>query len=115
REGVVLHLAHGTPTRHAQSDGGAEDAGFGERRVETAIRSEAVAESRGRSEDSACTSDVLSHHHHRRVTLELDVEAVVDRLDDGTLSQACLAARRDRSRTTRADRRAHSRTAARRR
>src|SRR4029077_5973247 len=103
REGVVLHLAHRAPARHAQSDGGAEDAGFGERCVETAIRSEAVTQSRGRSEDSACTSDVLTHHHHRRVTLELDVEAVVDRLDYGALSQPCLAAPRNRSRTTRAD------------
>ena len=115
REGVVLHLAHGAPARHAEPDGGAEDARLGERRVEAAVRSEAVAQSCGRSEDAARTADVLAHHHHRRVTLELDVEAVVDRLDDGTLSQACLAARRDRSRTTRADRRAHSRTAARRR
>src|SRR6266850_417175 len=109
-ERVVLHLADGTPTGHAEPDCGAEDARFRERSVEATVGPEPVTQSRSGTKDAACTADVLAHHHHGRVTLQLDMEAVVDRLDDRTLSQACLAARRDRSRTTQADRRTHSRT-----
>src|SRR5439155_19015325 len=104
-ERVVLHFADGTPAGHAQADRAAENPGLGKGRVEAAVGPEAVAQTRRRPEDAAGAADVLADHHHRRVAFELDVERVVDRLDDAQLSQASSGARRDRSRTTPADRR----------
>src|SRR5207253_3692830 len=86
-ERVVLHLADRPPTRHAQPDRRAEDPRLGKRRVEAAIGTEPLAQAGGRTKDPSRATDVLADHHHGRVTLELDVEAVVDRLDDRELSQ----------------------------
>ena len=75
REGVVLHLAHRPPAGHAEADRGAEDPGLCERRVDAAVRAEAVAQPGGGAEDAARAADVLAHHHHVGIALELDVEA----------------------------------------
>ena len=47
---------------------------------------ERVAQAGGRTEDAARAADVLAHDHHVLVAPELDVEAVVDRLDERQLS-----------------------------
>ena len=82
-ERVVLHLADGPPAGHAEPDRGAEDPGLGERRVDAAVRrrsGRAARPSRGRRRrrgrrprPGPCTFVVA---------LQLDVEAVVDRLDE---------------------------------
>ncbi len=113
-ERVVLHLADGAEPGHAQADRAAQDAGLGERRVDAAIGPEAVEQTGGGAEDAARAAHVLAHHHDRVVARELDVQAVVDRLDDEEISQlrlrGCAAARQIRRRTTRADSRARCRT-----
>ena len=86
RERVVLHLADGPEPRHAEPDRGAEDASLGERRVHAAVGTEAVAEPCRGAEDPSRPTHVLTHDEHRGIPLELDVEAVVDRLDDRELS-----------------------------
>ena len=67
----------------------------------------------GGAEDSAGPADVLAHHHHVGIALELDVERVVHRLDERQLSQGSSAARPGRARTTPADRRTCARRGAR--
>ena len=62
-ERVVLHLADRPPAGHAQADGGAEDPGLGERRVDAAIGAEALLQPCGRAEDAAELADVLAHDH----------------------------------------------------
>ena len=59
------------PPGHAEPDGGAEQAGLGQRRVEAALRPEAVAQAGGRAEDAARATDVLAEHHHVLVAREL--------------------------------------------
>jgi hypothetical protein len=88
REGVVLHLADGLEPGHAEPDRAAEDPGLGERRVEAAVRTEAVAQTGRRAKDAAGAADILAQHHHVGIALELDVEAVVDCLENRELSQA---------------------------
>ena len=87
REGVVLHLDDGTPAGHAEADGGAEDPGLGERRVDAAVGAEAIAKAGRRAEDAAQPADVLAEHHHGVVAGELDVQRVVDRLDEQELTR----------------------------
>ena len=82
RERVVLHLDHRAPAGHAEADSGSEYPGLGERRVDTAVRPEAVAQPGGRAEHSAEAPDVLAEHEHRLVPGKLDVQRVVDRLDE---------------------------------
>src|SRR5206468_1593233 len=79
-ERVVLHLANRAPTREAEPDGGAQDPGLGERRVDAAVGAEAVAQPGRGAEDTAGAPDILAHHHDGVVTRELDMERVVDRL-----------------------------------
>ena len=84
-EGLVLHLAHRPPARHGQPDRRAEDSRLRQRRVDTAVDAEAVAQAGGRAEDPAGTAHVLAHDHDRAVALHLHVERVVDRLDESPL------------------------------
>ena len=53
RERVVLHLADGAPSGHAQPDRRAEDPRLRQRRVDAAVGTEPVEEPRGRAEDTA--------------------------------------------------------------
>ena len=85
RECVVLHLDDRAPAGHAETDGGAEDPGLGERRVDAAVRAKPVAQPGRRPEDAPEAPDVLSENHHRLVSRELDVKGVVDRLDEEEL------------------------------
>ena len=74
------------PAGHAEPDGGAEDPGLGERRVDAAVGAEAIAEAGGGAEHAAEAPDVLAEHEHRLVAGELDVERVVDGLDEEQLA-----------------------------
>ena len=115
-ERVVLHLADRPPAGHAEPDRGAHDPGLGERRVDAPVGPEAVAQPRRRSEDASGAPHVLAHDHDVLVALELDLEAVVDRLDERQLThRAPSAARPGRRRTTWADSRTCGRRRARRR
>ncbi len=109
RERVVLHLADGAPSGHAQPDRRAEDPRLRQRRVDAAVGTEPVEEPCGRPEDTAGPADVLAHHQYRAVPCQLGVQAVVHRLDERQLSQAnphaaSAAGRRTRTRTSARDR-----------
>ncbi len=86
RERVVLHLDDGSPAGHAETDRTAEKAGLGERRVDAAIRPEAVSQPGRRAEHAPGAPDVLAEDHHVVVARELGVQRVVDRLDERELS-----------------------------
>ena len=88
REGVVLHLAHGSQAGHAETDRGAEHPSLGKRRVDATIRPEAFVQPGGRAEDAAGATNVLADHEHGVVARELGVERVVHRFDQGELSHA---------------------------
>ena len=87
-EGVVLHLAHRPPARHAEADGGTEDPGLRQRRVDAAVGAEAFAQSSGSPEDAARSPDVLAHDHDVVVPRELRVQRVVDSLDQHEVADA---------------------------
>ena len=85
-EGLVLHLADRPPAGHGEADGGAEDPGLRERRVDAAVGPEAIEEPGGRPEDASGAPDVLAHDHDALVALHLHVEGVVHRLDQASYS-----------------------------
>ena len=112
-EGVVLHLADGPEAGHAEADRRAHDPGLGERRVHAPVRAELVTQPGGRSEDTPGAADVLAHDHDVLVPGELDVEAVVDRFDEGELThRGPSSVRRGHSRSSPAGRRGRGRRAA---
>ena len=67
-----------TVERHA--DCGTDDAGFGQWRVDDAIRSELVDESFGDQKDSAANADVLAQDDHILVALHLLHQRGLERL-----------------------------------
>src|SRR5262249_41488233 len=85
RERLVLHLADGPEPGHAEPDGGAHDPRLRERRVDTPVGPQAGASPGRCAEDAAGAADVLAHHEDGVVPLQLDVQAVVDRLDERAL------------------------------
>ena len=63
-EPVELDLAHRPEPAHREADRGADDAGFGQRRVEDALLAELGLQPLGHAEHSAELADVLAHEEH---------------------------------------------------
>ena len=101
-ERVVLHLDHGAPAGHAETDGRPDDPSLGERRVHAPVLPETLLQARGGTEYPSEGADVLAHDHDRLVALHLDVERVVHRLDEQELSHRGSSAARPARRGGRA-------------
>ena len=108
-EPVELDLAHRPVAAHGQADGGAEDAGLGERGVDDAVLAEVLLQAVGDPEDPAELADVLAHEHDLGVVLHGLAQAEVERLADGERLGA-ISARPPRS--SRGTRRTRPRCAA---
>ena len=63
-EAVELDLADRPVAAHGKADGGADDAGLGERGVDHALLAEVLLQPVGDPEDAAELADVLTHHQH---------------------------------------------------
>ena len=79
-EAVELDLEHRAVAAHAQSDGGADDARLGQRRVDHAVLAELGLEPLSDPEDAAELSDVLAREEHLRVGLECAAQPPVEGL-----------------------------------
>ena len=66
-EGVELHLDDRPQPVHRHADGGAQDAGLGERGVGAAVLAELLGQAVGDPEDAAQGADVLAHDMDGRV------------------------------------------------
>jgi hypothetical protein len=82
-EPVELDLAHRPETTHGETDGRADDARLGQRRVEHALLAEVLLEPVGDAEDAAELADVLPHHDDLRVRLHRGTQAHVEALAEG--------------------------------
>ena len=82
-EPVELDLADRPVAAHGQADGGAEDAGLGQRGVDDAVLAEVLLQAVGDPEDPAELADVLAHEHDLGVVLHGLAQAEVERLADG--------------------------------
>ena len=75
-EAVELDLDDRAEAAVGEADGGAHDAGLGERRVDDALRAELVLQSVGDAEHAAELADVLAHEHDLVVVGEGAAEAL---------------------------------------
>src|SRR5260370_533729 len=84
-EGEKLDLRDRHHAREGEAEGGADDAGFGERGVDHARAAESLHEPARGAKNSAQLAHIETQHHHARVVFHLLAEGVVDRLDDVSL------------------------------
>src|SRR5207248_6049855 len=77
-----LDLGNGPQPVHRHADGGADDPGLRERRVDDAIGAELLDQSDRSAKDAAELAHVFAQHDHARIAAHLDLQRVVDRLDD---------------------------------
>ncbi len=70
-------------------DGGAEDAGLGERGVDDPVLAEVLLQAVGDPEDAAELADVLAHDEHLGVVLHRLAQAGVEALGQGDLAHRC--------------------------
>jgi len=83
QEAFELDLGDRPQAGHGQPDRGADDAGFGQRRVLHAFGSEALVQAVGDAEDTAVDADILSENDHAIVGLHFLDEGEVDGLYEG--------------------------------
>ena len=77
-------ISHDRPVAaEGEADGGADDAGLGERGVHDAVVAEVALQPVGDPEHSAERADVLAHEHDLGVVLERAPQPGVDRLGQG--------------------------------
>ncbi len=81
-EPVELDLADRPEAADRQPDGGADDPGLGQWRVQHAVLAEVLLQAVGDPEDAAELADVLAHHQDLRVALQRRAQAHVQRLGD---------------------------------
>jgi hypothetical protein len=82
-EAVELDLHHGAVPPVGHPDGGAHDAGLGERAVEDPVRPEVLLQPVGDAEDTAELADVLAHQDHPGVVVHGAAQARGDRAAEG--------------------------------
>ena len=78
---VADGLGHGPEAVCAHPDRDADNAAFGDRRVEHADLAVFLLQPRGRAEHAAEIADILAHHDHVGIARHHHVERRVDRLD----------------------------------
>ena len=74
-----LELDHGTEPGERGADPAADEAALGQRRVPDPLGAVALVEALGRPEEAADRADVLAHHDHVRVGVQLELERLADR------------------------------------
>jgi hypothetical protein len=79
-EPVELDLADWPIAAHGQSDGRADDSGFGKGGVEDPSFTEVLLQAVGDAEDAAELADVLAHDDRLGVVLENFAQSLVERL-----------------------------------
>ena len=82
-EAVELNLAHRPVPAHGQTDGRADDAGLGQRRIDDAAVTEVALQSLGDTEHSPELADVLPHQDDLGVALHGLAQPAVQRLAQG--------------------------------
>ena len=93
-EAGELNLCHRPEALSGQSDRQARNAGFGQRRVEDALRSEFGQKSVGRAEDAAVLADIFPQHHDAGIFAHRARQGYVDRLDYRDLAHESILRRR---------------------
>jgi hypothetical protein len=79
-EAVELDLADGSVTAQGEPDGGADDTGLGERRIDDPAVAEVGLESLGDAEHAAELADVLPHEDDLGIVVQGTAEPRVERL-----------------------------------
>lgn len=82
-EAFELDFGDGPHAGHGEADGGADDAGFGEGRVDDAVFAEALGEAFGDAEDAAVDADIFAEDDDAVVGFHFLGECEVDGLDEG--------------------------------
>jgi hypothetical protein len=91
-EPVELDLDDRLVAAQRHADGGADDAGLGQRRVDHAVLAEVLLQPVGDAEDAAERADVLAHQDDLRVVLHRLAQAGVEGLRERELHRGHRAA-----------------------